>query len=247
MGSELPAAAARRRLAKEETADWKTARASRRIARELWQFWLDPPPYCRPGPAPVKDHFHWEVVIDGPAATPYAGGVFPVDVWFPRDYPFRPPKLFFKTKVYHPNIDGKGRMALDIFQDSWSPAFTINTLLMCFVSVLFDPLLDRPTKHCIAKQYKHEYEEYEEKARAWTQKYSSTPIVSHYPPYAVIGSTPPAVPHFPATAARRKATASSASGSVSCSRIPLLMKDESLWRRTVSMPLFNVLVVRLEL
>lgn len=135
--------------------------------------------------------------------------------------------------MYHPNIDGKGRMALDIFQDNWSPALTINKLLLCFVSVLFDPLLDRPTNRCIAKQYKHEYEAYEEKARAWTQKHSSTPIVSHYPPYAVIGGTPPAVPHFPATAARRKAAASSASGSVSSSRIPLLMKDESIWRRTM--------------
>jgi ubiquitin-protein ligase len=95
MGSELPAAAPPQ--PKRSTA--AAAVASRRIGRELWQFWLDPPPYCRPGPSPVKDHFHWEVVIDGPAATPYAGGVFPVDVWFPYDYPFRPPKLFFKTKV----------------------------------------------------------------------------------------------------------------------------------------------------
>ncbi|KAF0935623.1 hypothetical protein E2562_035078 [Oryza meyeriana var. granulata] len=242
MGSEPPAAAPQpkrstaaaaiaRRLAGEET---DAARARRRIARELWEFWLDPPPYCRPGATPVTDHFHFEVVIDGPAGTPYAGGTFPVDVWFPGDYPFRPPKLFFKTKVYHPNIDGKGRMALDVLRDYWSPAFTINTLLLAFVSVLFDPLLDHPVNLDIAQQYKYEYELYEKKAMASTQKYSSKPIVSHYPPYAVIGSTPPAVPHIPATAARRKAAASSASGSVSSSRCNgLRAKDKSIWRRTV--------------
>uniref|UniRef100_A0A0D9VKC5 UBC core domain-containing protein n=1 Tax=Leersia perrieri TaxID=77586 RepID=A0A0D9VKC5_9ORYZ len=205
----------------------------RRLGKELCKFWLDPPPYCRPGASPVKDHLHFEVVIDGPAGTPYAGGTFPIDVQFPTNYPFRPPKLTFKTKVYHPNIDGKGRMALDIFQDRWSPAFTISSLLLSFVSILFDPLLDHPTNHYIAHQYKYKYEQYEKKAMAWTQKYSSKPIVSHYPLCAVMGMTPPVVPHFPATAARRKAAVSPAFDSVSSGGIPLRVKDVSIWRRTV--------------
>uniref|UniRef100_J3LGJ9 UBC core domain-containing protein n=1 Tax=Oryza brachyantha TaxID=4533 RepID=J3LGJ9_ORYBR len=166
--------------------------ARRRIDHELMDLWLDPPPYCRPGPARVKDRFHWAVIIDGPAGTPYAGGTFPVDVWFPASYPFRPPKLVFKTKVYHPNIDWKGRMVLDTFREKWSPAFTISKLLVAFVSVLFDPLLDHPVSRRMARQYEHEYELYERKAMAWTAKYSSEPIVSHYPAFAVVAITPPA-------------------------------------------------------
>uniref|UniRef100_I1P3Q1 UBC core domain-containing protein n=1 Tax=Oryza glaberrima TaxID=4538 RepID=I1P3Q1_ORYGL len=73
--------------------------AQRRISRELEDLWLDPPAYCRPGPEPVTDLLHWEVIIDGPPGTPYAGGTFPVDVWYPNEYPFQPPKLTFKTKV----------------------------------------------------------------------------------------------------------------------------------------------------
>uniref|UniRef100_A0A0D9VKC6 UBC core domain-containing protein n=1 Tax=Leersia perrieri TaxID=77586 RepID=A0A0D9VKC6_9ORYZ len=204
-----------------------------RIENELSALWLDPPAYCRPGASPVTDPFHWEVIIDGLPGTPYASGTFPVDIWYPSDYPFHPPKITFKTKVYHPNIDGKGRMALDIFQDRWSPAFTISSLLLSFVSILFDPLLDHPTNHYIAHQYKYKYEQYEKKAMAWTQKYSSKPIVSHYPLCAVMGMTPPVVPHFPATAARRKAAVSPAFDSVSSGGIPLRVKDVSIWRRTV--------------
>ena len=71
----------------------------RRIRKELELLWIDRPAFCRPGPAPVTDLFHWEVVIDGPHGSPYAGGTFPVAVAYPKDYPFKPIKLTFKTKV----------------------------------------------------------------------------------------------------------------------------------------------------
>ncbi|XP_044413863.1 ubiquitin-conjugating enzyme E2 11-like isoform X2 [Triticum aestivum] len=72
----------------------------RRIRKELKQLWMDPPAFCRPGASPVTDLFHWEVIIDGPHGSPYAGGTFPVDVAYPKDYPFKPIKLTFKTKTY---------------------------------------------------------------------------------------------------------------------------------------------------
>ena len=73
--------------------------AMRRIRKELELLWIDRPAFCRPGPAPVTDLFHWEVVIDGPDGSPYAGGTFPVDVAIPKKYPMKPIKLTFKTKV----------------------------------------------------------------------------------------------------------------------------------------------------
>jgi len=76
----------------------------RRIRRELRMIWLDPPAFCRPGASPVTDLLHWEVVIDGPDGSPYAGGTFPVDINFVGNYPFKPPKITFKTKVRTPTI-----------------------------------------------------------------------------------------------------------------------------------------------
>ncbi|KAF7099273.1 hypothetical protein CFC21_100925 [Triticum aestivum] len=153
----------------------------RRIRKELKQLWMDPAAFCRPGATPVTDLFHWEVIIDGPHDSPYAGGTFPVDVAYPKDYPFKPIKLTFKTKVYHPNIGPEGKMALDIFGRGWWPNLTIRTVLLSVVSVLYDPLLDLPVRHDAARLYKRERGLYDEKARRWTRRYASAPVVSFYP------------------------------------------------------------------
>jgi hypothetical protein len=58
--------------------------------------------------------------------SPYSGGVFFLSITFPTDYPFKPPKVSFTTKIYHPNINANGSICLDILRDQWSPALTIS-------------------------------------------------------------------------------------------------------------------------
>jgi len=58
--------------------------------------------------------------------SPYSGGVFFLSITFPTDYPFKPPKVAFSTKIYHPNINSNGSICLDILRDQWSPALTIS-------------------------------------------------------------------------------------------------------------------------
>ncbi|KAJ6855537.1 ubiquitin-conjugating enzyme E2 30 [Populus alba x Populus x berolinensis] len=99
--------------------------ASKRINKELRDLQKDPPTACSAGPA-GSDMFHWQATIMGPADSPYAGGVFSVNIHFPPDYPFKPPKVSFKTKVYHPNINSNGSICLDILKEQWSPALTIS-------------------------------------------------------------------------------------------------------------------------
>jgi Ubiquitin-conjugating enzyme len=55
--------------------------------------------------------------------VPYNKGAFRIEIVFPAEYPFKPPKICFKTKIYHPNIDEKGQVCLPIISaENWKPA-----------------------------------------------------------------------------------------------------------------------------
>nr|GMD28300.1 ubiquitin-conjugating enzyme E2-17 kDa [Ipomoea batatas] len=144
--------------------------ASKRILKELKDLQKDPPTSCSAGPV-AEDMFHWQATIMGPTDSPYAGGVFLVSIHFPPDYPFKPPKVAFRTKVFHPNINSNGSICLDILKEQWSPALTISKVLLSICSLLTDPNPDDPLVPEIAHMYKTDRAKYEATARSWTQNY----------------------------------------------------------------------------
>eukprot|EP00753_Platysulcus_tardus_P013458 PLAT3681.4.p2 GENE.PLAT3681.4~~PLAT3681.4.p2 ORF type:complete len:158 (+),score=39.50 PLAT3681.4:27-476(+) len=145
--------------------------ALKRINKELQDLGKDPPSNCSAGPI-GDDLFHWAATIIGPEDSPYAGGVFGLDVHFPPDYPFKPPKIHFTTKIYHPNINASGGICLDILKDQWSPALTTSKVLLSICSLLTDPNPDDPLVPEIATLYKTDREAYERTAREWTRSYA---------------------------------------------------------------------------
>jgi ubiquitin-conjugating enzyme E2 D/E len=117
--------------------------ALKRIQRELQELGRDPPANCSAGPV-GEDLFHWQATIMGPDDSPYSGGVFFLDIHFPADYPFKPPKVSFTTRIYHCNINSNGGICLDILKDQWSPALTISkvcTILFLIEETLLTPKL----------------------------------------------------------------------------------------------------------
>ena len=148
------------------------AMASKRIQRELRDTQKDPPCNCSAAPR-HDDLFKWGATLLGPVDSVYEGGIFQLDIRFPADYPFKPPKITFITKIYHPNVNADGAICLDILKDQWSPALTISKVLLSICSLLTDPNPDDPLVPEIAKLYKYKREEYNKEARDWVLKHAS--------------------------------------------------------------------------
>uniref|UniRef100_A0A8C6LJ08 Ubiquitin conjugating enzyme E2 D2 n=1 Tax=Nothobranchius furzeri TaxID=105023 RepID=A0A8C6LJ08_NOTFU len=104
--------------------------------------------------------------------SPYQGGVFFLTIHFPTDYPFKPPKVAFTTRIYHPNINSNGSICLDILRSQWSPALTISKVLLSICSLLCDPNPDDPLVPEIARIYKTDSQKYNKLAQEWTTKYA---------------------------------------------------------------------------
>jgi ubiquitin-conjugating enzyme E2 D/E len=108
----------------------------------------------------------------GPEDSAFHGGVFFLNIQFPSDYPFKPPKISFQTRIYHPNINSNGSICLDILKDQWSPALTISKVLLSISALMTDANPDDPLVPEIAHVFKTDRRRYEETAREWTQRYA---------------------------------------------------------------------------
>ena len=142
-----------------------------RINKELKNITKDLPDNCSAGPI-NEDLFEWQATIMGPKDTPYQNGIFFLKIYFPSDYPFHPPNINFKTKIYHCNINSNGAISLDILNDKWSPALKISTLIVSITSLLSDPNPDNPIVPEIAALFKNDKEKHDKNAKEWTVKYA---------------------------------------------------------------------------
>ena len=142
-----------------------------RITKELKEIQNDPPANCSAGPE-GDDMYEWQASIMGPKDSPYHGGVFWLKIHFPKDYPFKPPKVMFLTRIYHPNISSSGAICIDILKDNWSPALTISKVLLSICSLLDDPNPDDPLVPDIAELFNSDREAYNTKAKVMTLQYA---------------------------------------------------------------------------
>ncbi|TKC47444.1 hypothetical protein EI555_018930 [Monodon monoceros] len=141
--------------------------------------------------------YEWRSTILGPPGSVYEGGVFFLDITFSSDYPFKPPKVTFRTRIYHCNINSQGVICLDILKDNWSPALTISKVLLSICSLLTDCNPDvvivdikmtadervrldydyknsaDPLVGSIATQYLTNRAEHDRIARQWTKRYAT--------------------------------------------------------------------------
>ena len=147
---------------------------TRRIHNEHKEMIKNPPANCSAGPVSDSDIFSWNATIMGPDNSPYQGGIFYLKIDFPSDYPFKPPKVRFTTKIYHCNINATGGICLDILKDEWSPALTISQVLLSICSLMDDANPNDPLVSEIADLLQKNKPLHDANAREWTIKYASS-------------------------------------------------------------------------
>ena len=108
-----------------------------------------------------------------PESAPYNKGAFKIQIDFPIEYPFKPPKITFKTKIYHPNVDEKGSVCLPIVgAENWKPATKAEQVIQALVALINDPEPDHPLRAEIAEEFSKDKKKFLKNAEDYTKKYA---------------------------------------------------------------------------
>uniref|UniRef100_A0A095AT01 E2 ubiquitin-conjugating enzyme n=1 Tax=Schistosoma haematobium TaxID=6185 RepID=A0A095AT01_SCHHA len=104
---------------------------------------------------------------------PYNKGAFKIEITFPVEYPFKPPKVIFKTRIYHPNIDEKGQICLPIINpENWKPATKVEHVIQALVAMLHAPEVEHALRSDLAEEYAKDQKKFFKNAEEFTRKYA---------------------------------------------------------------------------
>jgi len=74
----------------------------------------------------------------------YKAAEFEFKIEIPSSYPYDPPKVSCETLVYHPNIDWKGHVCLNILRADWKPVLTLGSVFFGLMTLFLEPNPDDP-------------------------------------------------------------------------------------------------------
>ncbi|XP_052129233.1 ubiquitin-conjugating enzyme E2 D3-like [Frankliniella occidentalis] len=155
-------------------------RADDRLKAEMKEMARSPLPYAHA--CPRADNIRkWDGVIEGPVDSPYEGGKFNFTMYFYYDYPFSPPKVIFKTRIYHCNFNKLGNVCLDTLKlpedgGSWTSGMTISSVLISLHQLIGEANEADPLTLSIAKVLRksrdEKTDEHDAIARLWTKRFA---------------------------------------------------------------------------
>lgn len=71
--------------------------------------------------------------------TPFEGGLFRMKLVLPQDFPSSPPKGFFTTKIWHPNVSKSGEICVNVLKRDWKPDLGLRHVLLVIRCLLIEP------------------------------------------------------------------------------------------------------------
>eukprot|EP00798_Chlamydomonas_sp_ICE-L_P024294 gene24294-9895_t len=112
--------------------------------------------------------FKWNLLLRGPAESPYAKGLFSVTISFPYDYPQSAPFLKFNTPIFHPNVDRYGDVCWSC-SDANGSAYQAEVVIAALLILLVEPNPDDPYSDA-SQLYIHDRTKFNQRAKRATAK-----------------------------------------------------------------------------
>ncbi|EFR01535.1 hypothetical protein MGYG_09054 [Nannizzia gypsea CBS 118893] len=137
-----------------------------------------PPYYCFPSsnPAGPDSLTQLTVLLTGPSGTPYSQGLWRLQLRLPEDYPASPPKAFFKTRIWHPNVEeSTGAVCVDTLKRDWDPKLTLQDILITISCLLIHPNPDSALNATAGALLQENYESFARQAKLMTSIHAPIP------------------------------------------------------------------------
>jgi len=127
------------------------------------------------------NYFHWRITLIGPKDTSYRDGVFILYINFPDDYPNSSPEIFFRTPIYHVNVnpiksnmpeaEPLGHICISTL-NWWKPECKMKDVLIDIFSLFYMTMPESPYCLDTANELRTNKALYEEKIKYFTKKYA---------------------------------------------------------------------------
>ncbi|KAM6500877.1 Ubiquitin-conjugating enzyme/RWD-like protein [Amanita muscaria] len=116
--------------------------------------------------------FVWKCTIKAAPDSPYKNGTFHFVLTLPADFPFKPPTVVFKTKIYHPGINDEGAICVPVLRDEWKPTVNLSSVLTIIQEKVNNPSPDDPFEPDIAAIMKSDKAKFLATAKEYTKKHA---------------------------------------------------------------------------
>ena len=135
-----------------------------------------------------NNYFIWRVTLKGPENTPYQGGIFTIRITFPNNYPKAGPEFRFLNQIYHLNVDFTdqtklGHICLN-FLNEWTttgrvvekPCYGVKQALIDIFCLFYNQNIDSAYSPKMAQEYQNNRNQFNSRAKEYTQKYAGSAI-----------------------------------------------------------------------
>jgi ubiquitin-conjugating enzyme E2 S len=129
-------------------------------------------------------------VIQGPENTPFEGGEFSIKLEIGEEFPRKPPKGYFLTQIFHPNVSqDTGAICVSSLSHDWTENMGLDHLLLTIRCLMIEPNAESALNEEAGRLLLDNYTDYCARARLMTQVHAMKAKASAKPQKVVVNQT----------------------------------------------------------